>query len=355
MGTHPRSLPDHPVDGSNSRGSGITGQVLARRIRQVHRTIAWTALALGPAQIEAQAAQTYPGRPVRLIVPSGAGGVTDILARILAERMRAPLGQQVVVDNRPGAGGIVGTDIVAKATPDGHTLLMAFPSHAVNPSLHRKLPYDSVKDFEPVTLVSRVSQVLLVHPSTPARTVKDLIALARTTPGQLNFGSVGKGSLGHLSAELFASRAGVELVHVAYKGAPQILTALLSGEVRIYFNVPISALSQIRSGKVRALGVSTSQRLAALPEVPTIAESGLPGYESTGWNGILAPAKTPPATIERLHREVFAVLNLPEVRTQLETQAIEPAGTAPATFARVLSEDVAKWAEVLRRAGIAPE
>jgi tripartite-type tricarboxylate transporter receptor subunit TctC len=304
---------------------------------------------------QAGAADPYPARPVRLIVPSGAGGVTDILARLLAERMRGGLGQQVVVDNRPGAGGIVGSELVAKATPDGYTLLMVFPSHAVNPSLNKKMPYDSVNDFAPVTLVSRVSQVLLVHPNTPAKAVKDLVALARAKPKQLNFGSVGKGSLGHLSGELFASQAGLELVHVAYKGAPQIMAALLSNEVQIYFNVPISALSQIRAGKVRALGVSTPDRLAILPEVPTIAESGLPGYEAIGWNGILAPARTPPAIVERVQREVVAALRSPDVRAQLEAQAVDPVGNTPEEFARIIRADIAKWGGVLRRAGIQPD
>ena len=303
----------------------------------------------------ARAADTYPLRPIRLIVPSGAGGVTDILARILAERMRAGLGQQVVVDNRPGAGGIVGTEIVAKANPDGYTLAMVFPSHAVNPSLNAKMPYDSVADFTPITLVSRVSQVLLVHPGTPVKSVKELIAYARARPRQLNFGSVGKGSLGHLSGELFASQAGLELVHVAYKGAPQIMAALLSNEVQVYFNVPISALAQIRSGKVRALGVSTAQRLAVLPDVPTIAEAGLPGYESTGWNGILAPARTPRTIVERLNREVVAALRAPDIQAQLTSQAIESVGNSPEEFAKILRADIDKWAQVLRRAGIQPD
>lgn len=303
----------------------------------------------------ASAADTYPNRPLRLIVPSGAGGVTDILARVLAERMRASLGQQVVVDNRPGAGGIVGTDLVAKANPDGYTLAMVFPSHAVNPSLNKKMPYDTIGDFEPITLVSRVSQVLLVHPNMPVKNVRDLIAYAKARAKQLNFGSVGKGSLGHLSGELFASSAGLEIVHVPYKGAPQIMGALLSNEVQIYFNVPISALSQIRAGKVRALGVSTPDRLAVLPEVPTITESGLPGYEAIGWNGILAPAKTPRAIVERIHRETVAALRAPDILAQLTAQAIDPVGNSPQEFAQIIRADIAKWAEVLKRAGIQPD
>lgn len=336
--------------------AGLEALRVIDRETVLHRTTLLLLLAtMGGGAVAAHAAEPYPNRPIRLIVPSGAGGVTDILARLLAERMRGALGQQVVVDNRSGAGGIVGSDIVAKATPDGYTLLMVFPSHAVNPSLNRRMPYDTVNDFAPVTLVSRVSQVLLVHPNTPVKSTRDLIALARAKPKQLNFGSVGKGSLGHLSGELFAAKAGIEMVHVPYKGAPQIMAALLSNEVQIYFNVPISALSQIRSGKVRAIGVSTPERLAVLPDVPTISESGLPGYEAIGWNGILAPAKTPRAIIERLHREVVAALRAPDIRAQLEAQAVDAVGNTPDEFAKIIRDDVAKWAGVLKQAGIHPD
>jgi len=303
----------------------------------------------------AQAAESpYPNRPIRLVVPTGAGGVTDILARILAERMRDGLRQQVVVDNRPGAGGIIGSDIVAKALPDGYTLLMVFPSHPVNPSLNAKMPYDTVNDFAPISMASRVTQVLLVHPSLPVTTVKELIAYAKARPKQLNYGTVGRGSFGHVSTELFASQAGIDLVHITYKGVPQIIGALLSGEIQVYFNVPISAIGQIRAGKMRALGVTKSERLAMLPEVPTIAEAGLPGFEAIGWNGILAPAATPRALIERLHREIVAALRNPEVLAQLTAQGIEPVGSTPEEFGQIIRVDVAKWSQVLRRAGVHP-
>jgi tripartite-type tricarboxylate transporter receptor subunit TctC len=300
------------------------------------------------------AAEMYPTRPVRLVVPVGAGGVTDILARILAERVREGLRQQIVVDNRPGAGGIIGSDIVAKAAADGYTLLMVFPSHAVNPSLNAKMPYDTVKDFAPVTMVSRVSQVLLVHPSMPVTNVKELIAYAKARPKQLNFGTVGRGSFGHVTSELFALQAGLDLVHVTYKAVPQIIGALLSGEIQVYFNVPISSIGQIRAGKMRALGVTKSERLALLPEVPTIAEAALPGFEAIGWNGILAPAATPRAIVDRLNREIVAALRTPEVLAQLTAQAIDPVGNTPEEFAKIIRADVAKWANVLMRAGIQP-
>lgn len=302
----------------------------------------------------AHAAEPYPSRPIRMVVPSGAGGVTDILARVLAERVRAGLGQAVVVDNRPGAGGIVGSDIVAKSSPDGHTLLMVFPSHAVNPSLNVKMPYDTVRDFAPITLVSRVSQVLLVQPAMPVRTVKELIAFAKTRPKELNFGSVGRGSFGHLSAELFAAQAGLDLVHITYKGAPQVMGALLSNEIQIYFNVAITAIPQIKAGKARALGVTTLARLPVLPDIPTIAEAALPGYESIGWNGILAPANTPRTIIDRLHREITAALKSAGVLAQLAAQAIDPVGNTPEEFGKVIRTDVAKWADVLKRAGVHP-
>jgi tripartite-type tricarboxylate transporter receptor subunit TctC len=311
-------------------------------------------VALGISGSQSLAADAYPGRPIRLVVPTGAGGITDILARVVAEKLRAALGQQIVVDNRGGAGGIIGSDMVAKAAPDGYTLLMVFPSHPVNPSLVDKMPFDTLRDFAPITMVGTVTQVLLVHPAFPARSVKELIAYAAERPGQLNFGTVGRGSLGYLSAELFASLTGIRIVHVAYKGAPQVMTALIAGEVQIYFNVPITALSQIKAGKVRALGVSTKSRLAIMPDVPTIAESGVPGYEVIGWNGILAPAKTPRPIIDRLHAEIVKVLRSPDVVEQLTTQGVDPIGNTPEEFAVIIRSDVEKWARVLKSAGVAP-
>ena len=300
------------------------------------------------------AAETYPSRPIRMVVPVGAGGVTDIVARTLAERMRSGLRQQVVVDNRPGAGGIIGSEIVAKATPDGYTLLMVFPSHPVNPSLNAKMPYDTMRDFAPISMVSRVSQVLLVHPTMPVTSVKELIAYAKARPKQLNFGSVGRGSFGHISTELFAFHAGLELVHVTYKAVPQIIAAFLAQEIQIYFNVPVSAIGLIRAGKMRALGVTKSERLALLPDVPTIAEAGLTGFEAVAWNGILAPAATPRAIVDRLNQEIVSALRSTEMQTHLNAQAIDPVGNTPEEFAKIIRSDVEKWSNVLRRAGIHP-
>lgn len=294
------------------------------------------------------AAERFPERPIRLVVPTGAGGNTDVFARLVAEKLRAPLGQQVIVDNRPGADGIVGTDIVAKASPDGYTLLMVFPSHPVNPFLHASLPYDTLRDFAPITMVTSVTQVLLVNSRVPAKSVKELIALAAEKPGALNSGAVARGSLGDLCTELFESLGKVRLVHVAYKGAPQVMTALIAGEIQVYFSAPVVAIPQIKAGRVRALGVSTKTRLAALPEVPTIAESGLPGYDVVGWNGILAPAKTPRAIIDRLHAEIVKVVRSPEIEAETVAQGITAIGNTPEEFARVIRADMEKWAKLLK-------
>ena len=251
----------------------------------------------------------------------------------------------MIVDNRTGASGIVGSDIVAKAAPDGYTLLMAFPSHPVNPSLYSDLPYDTLKDFAPVTMVTSVTQVLLVNPKLPVYSVKDLIAQVKEKPGTFNHGVVGRGSLGDLSAEVFSLMSGARLTQIAYKGAPQVMTALIGGELQVYFSPPVVAIPQMKAGRVRALGVSTKQRLAVMP---TIAEAGLPGFEVVGWNGILAPAKTPRAIIERLHAEIVKVIRTPEVEADILAQGIEPIGNTPEEFGRIIRADVERWAKILK-------
>ncbi len=300
---------------------------------------------------QAATAENYPARPIRIVVPTGAGGITDILARIVGQRLGEGLGQPVIVDNRPGASGIVGSDIVAKSTPDGYTLLMVYPSHPVNPSLHAKMPYDTVRDFAPITMVSAVTLVLIVNAAFPAKNLQELIAMAKEQPGRLNYGSVGSGSLGHLGAELFRSLARVNLTHVAYKGAPQVTTALLSGEVSIFFDTPITVLPQVKAGKIRALGVSTKTRLAVLPDVPPIADA-VPGYEVLGWNGILAPAGTPQAIIERVNAETVKVLRTPAVIALLATHGVDPIGNTPQQFSAIVRADLGKWAKVIKEAGI---
>jgi tripartite-type tricarboxylate transporter receptor subunit TctC len=298
----------------------------------------------------ATAADVYPNRPIRLVVPTGAGGNTDTFARIVADKLKGPLGQQIIVDNRSGASGIVGSDIVAKAVPDGYTLLMVFPSHPVNPSLYSDLPYDTLKDFAPVTMVTSVTQVLVVNPKLPIHTVKDLIAQAKEKPGHFNHGVVARGSLGDLSAEVFSMMTGAKLTQIAYKGAPQVMTALIGGELQVYFSAPVVAIPQMKAGRVRALGVSTKKRLAVIPDVPTIAEAGVPGYEVVGWNGILAPAKTPRAIIERLNADIVKVIRTPEVEADILAQGIEPIGNTPEEFGRIIRADVERWGKILKGA-----
>jgi len=307
------------------------------------------------AATAAGAADRYPSRPVRMIVPSGAGGVTDILGRLIAQKLTESFGQQVVVDNRPGASGIVGSHIVAKSAPDGYTLLMVFPSHTVNPSLYRDVPFDTVKAFAPVTLVSEVALLLIVNGDLPARSVKELIAVARERPGQINYGSVGRGSLGHLGSELFRSLAGISITHVAYKGSPQILGALISGEIQMYLVASAgSAVPHVKSGRLRALGTSTKNRLAALPDVPPISDT-LPGYEARGWNGILAPAGTPAPVIDRLYREVAQITRSPEFAKQVAIEGATAVGSTPQELDAVIRADVQKWARVIKEAGIRAE
>lgn len=299
----------------------------------------------------AQAAAPFPTRPVRVVVPTGAGAITDILARILSEKLSPALGQQIVIDNRTGAGGIIGTEIVAKAPPDGHTLLFAFPSHALNPSFYPSLPYDTINDFAPITIVSYVTSVLFVNSSFPAKSVSEFIAVAKSKPGYINYGSV-QASLGQLSAELFASLAGIKIVGISYKGGPQRDMAVISGEVHMGFTPPISLVPLIKTGKVRALGVTSKERVSAMPDVPSIAEAGLPGYESNGWNGVLAPAKTPQAIINQLHGGIVKVLQSPDVVQQLAVQGVDPVGNTPKEFATIIKNDIEKWAKIIRGAGI---
>src|SRR5688572_10943545 len=275
----------------------------------------------------AYCADSYPGRPVRIVVPTGAGGITDILARAIAQKLGEQLGQQVIVDNRPGASGIVGSQIVATATPDGHTLLMVYPSHPVNPSLIAKLPYDTVKAFAPITMVSAVAMLLVVNAALPAKSVRELIELSKQR--QLHYGAVGLGSLGHLGAELFRFKSGADMSLVAYKGAPQVFTALVGGEISVYFVATMSsAMPLIRAGRLRVLGVSTAQRIPALPDVPPIADT-VPGYDVRGWNGLLAPAGTPRAILERLNREIVRIVHSPEFGERLAADGAVAVGNTP--------------------------
>jgi tripartite-type tricarboxylate transporter receptor subunit TctC len=314
---------------------------------------AWLLLCFMLVLSPAARAEEYPSRTIKMVVPTGAGGITDILARLVGKSITDQLGQAVVIENRPGAGGTIGTRAVAVAEPDGYTLLMVFPSHAANPALYANLPYDSEKDFAPISMVTKVSEILLVPNSSPAKSVKDLIELARKQ--QLNYASVGVGSLAHLATELFLSTAGVKMTHIPYRGVPQAQQAVMTGEVAAFFNTPITALPQIRAGSVRALGISASKRLEVAPEIPTIAEAGLPGYEVTGSNGVLAPAKTPRPIIDKLNKTIVQALKTPEIEKFLSEQGLEPAGNSPEEFSRLMHADIEKWIRVTHEAGITPQ
>ncbi len=310
--------------------------------------VACTAVA-APA-VYAQAA--YPTKPIRIVVPFPAGGTTDILARAVAQKLTETNGQPVVVDNRPGAGGNIGAELVAKSPPDGYTLLMGtVGTHAINPSLYAKMPYDHQKDFAPVILVAGVPNVLVINPAVPANSVQDLIAYGKANPGKLNFASSGSGTSIHLAGELFKTMSGVQMTHVPYKGSAPALTDLMGGQVQIMFDNLPSALPQIKGGKLKALAVTSAQRASALPDVPTIAEAGLPGFEATSWFGLLAPAGTPKDVITKLNAEVAKWLATPEAREKLASQGAIAAGKTPEDFAQHIVAETAKWQKVVKESG----
>ncbi len=307
-----------------------------------------TALVQG---IGAATAQTYPVKPIRVVVPFPAGGGIDTVARILTPKLTESLGQPAVVDNRVGASGTIGTEAVSKALPDGYTLLATFASHAQNASLYPKLGYDTVKDFAPITLIATVPNILVVNPSLPVKTVKDLIALAKKHPGEILYASIGNGTPAHLSAELFNSMAGIRMTHIAYKGAAPSIVALISGETQLTFTTVLVAMPHVKSGRLRALGVASLKRAAVLPDIPTIDEAGVRGYESNAWYGLLAPAKTPAAIIEQLHRETVKALQLADVRDNLKAQGAEPVGSTPRDFATLINAEIEKWRKVVVATG----
>jgi tripartite-type tricarboxylate transporter receptor subunit TctC len=299
-------------------------------------------------------AQDYPSRPIRLVVGFPPGGGTDVMARLITPRMTEAWGQQVVIDNRAGATGIIGTDLVAKAAPDGYTLLMGHvATNAIAWSLFAKLPFDPAKDFAPITRVSSVPHVLVVHPSVDVHTVKELIALAKAKPGQLTFPSAGNGSTPHLAGEIFKTMTGVNLIHVPYKGTGQSLQDLLGGQVQVGFDTTAAEITYVKAGRLRPLAVSTSKRISSLPDVPTIAESGVPGYEVTTWYGLFAPAGTPPAVVRRIFAETARIVRLPDVKERLDGMGTEETTNAsPEEFAALVKTDIAKYAKVVKSAGL---
>ncbi len=309
------------------------------------------ALAIALALVPPCAAQGYPTKPIRLIVPFTPGGGTDILARVIGQKLTESMGQQVVVDNRPGAGGNLGAELAARATPDGHTILMVSASYAVNATLY-KLGFDPLKDLAPVTLVASVPLLLVAHPSLAANNVKELISLARSRPGQLNYASSGTGSSLHLAGELFAMMTNTRMVHVPYKGGGPAITELLAGQVHLMFGTVILTMPHVKAGKLKAIAVGSLKRSSALPEVPTIDESGVRGYDVTNWFAVLAPSRTPEAVIARLNKEIVQHLRTPELKARLATEGADPVGSSRAECGRVIRGDIEKYARIVAAAGI---
>ncbi len=293
-------------------------------------------------------AQNYTVKPVRMIVGFAPGGGTDVTARVIVQALSDGLGQRVIIDNRPGANGVVGTEITAKAPPDGYTILMVNSGHTVNPGMYKKLPYDSIRDFAPISLVMTISNLLVIHPSLPVKTLPEFVKLARARPGAINYGSGGHGASSHLAMELFKRTAKIDLVHVPYKSGGVSATALLAGEVAVSFNTIPSALSYVKAGRLRAIGVSSLQRSISVPEVPTIAEQGYSGFSASGLAGLVAPAGTPPEVINRLNTEVVKLLKQPKVIEQCLTLGLDPVGDTPAEFAQFIRTDMEKWTRLTR-------
>ncbi|MDQ6619354.1 MAG: tripartite tricarboxylate transporter substrate binding protein [Pseudomonadota bacterium] len=306
-------------------------------------------LGLTPAYVSAQA---FPARPVRLVVPFPPGGPLDVTGRLLAQKLTEAWGQSVVVDNRPGAGGNIGADLVAKSPPDGYTVVMgALSTHAVNPHLFPSMPYDPVKDFAPITLVAITPNVLVVNPKLPVSSVRDLIAYAKVHPGQLSFGSGSNGSAGHLAGELFKVDAGIDMVHIPFKGGAPATQALLAGDTQLMFDNLANAMPQVKAGKLKALAVTTAQRSPLAPDLPTMAEAGVPGFDISTWYGLLAPAGTPREVIAKWNADVTRILSTAETRERLTGQGAEPSPTSPEQFARFIAQELAKYQRIVKASG----
>ena len=315
------------------------------------------ACALAALAISAAAQpQVYPAKPLRMIVAYPPGGGTDIVGRMLAQKLSESLGQSVVVENRGGASGNIGTELAARAAPDGYTILMGnVAPNAINVSLFKDLPFDPVADFAPVSLVASTPNILVVHPSTPARTVKEVIALAKAKPGTLNFASAGVGSSSHLAGELFRILARADIVHVPYKGAGPAMVDVLSGQVQLYFATMPAAMPHVKPGKLAPVAVTSARRSQALPDLPTVAESGVPGYEASTWYGVLAPARTPSAVVARLRGDIVKILADAALHARLADQGFDPVGSSPEEFGAYIKSEILKWGKVIRDAGIRPE
>lgn len=322
------------------------------------KSVTFTATTLGIAlagAFGAASAQEFPARTVRLVVPFLAGGSTDMVGRTVAQKLSEMWGQAVVVDNRPGGGTTIGTDIVAKSAPDGYTLLVTPAPFTINPSLLAKLPYDALNDFAPITLINTTPLVVVVNPGVPAKSIKELIALAKAKPGKLNYGSSGTGGSNHLAGELFNAMAGVKMVHIPYKGNAGALIDLVGGHVDVVFNGLTSALPLIKGGKLRALAVTSRSRAGALPELPTMDEAALKGFEAVAWNGLTAPARTPREVIAKISNDVVRVVSSPELKERLKAEGSDPIGSTPEQYAAFLRDEIAKWAKVIKFARVKAE
>jgi tripartite-type tricarboxylate transporter receptor subunit TctC len=301
-------------------------------------------------------ADDYPSHPIRLVVPYAAGGGADSVARIVARKVSETIGQPIVIDNKGGAGSILGTEMVAKAEPDGYTLLLGQSGPiSINPAIYKSLPYDPVKDFAPISMTTAYPYILVVNPALPAKTLQEFVALAKSKPGTMNYGSTGVGAANHLVAELFDSKAGLKMTHVPYRGTALAVADLVSGQLSMVFGDPISVLGHIKSGKLRALAVTSQQRSPVAPDVPTVAESGYPGFDAIAWHGILAPAKTPQPIVERLNAEIVKAVHDPATRDLLTNQAMQVIGTTPAEFASFIQKDIAIWKGVADSAHVVVE
>lgn len=318
----------------------------------------WSLLTIGcivvltVGSMDAAHAQSYPNKPIRLVVPFIAGGAADLLAREVGQKLAEGWGQPVVIENKPGAGGVIGAEMVAKAAPDGYTLVLGtVVTHAIDVSMVSKLPYDPIRDFSPITLVGSIANVLVVNPSVPANSVKELIGLAKSKPGQLNFASSGSGLSQHLAGELFKTMAGVDIVHIPYKGSIPAITAVVNGESSLIFNVLPTTIPQIKAGKVRALAVTSAKRSVILPDLQTVSEAGLPGFDVVSWFGILAPAGTPKEIVAKLNKEIVKILQMPDVRDRLFKQGAEPLSCTPEQFDAHIKREIVKWGEVVKKSG----
>jgi len=320
--------------------------------------LACSTAALGLAAVAnpaAVGAQAYPAKPVRLMVPFVPGGNTDIIARVVTPEMSKALGQQLVIENRGGAGSTIGTEVVAKSPPDGYTLLMVSAAHVINPAMIKKLPYDSIRDFAPISVVADVPTAFAIHPTLPVKNVKEFIALAKARPGQLNYSTAGRGTVGHLSAELLSSIAQIKMVHIAYKGTGQSITDLIAGHVQLQFSSMPAVINHARAGKLRLLAQTGEKRSAAAKDVPTMLESGVKGFVVSSGFGLLAPAGTPRPVIDRVHGALLKALAEPNVRNNLSGQGADPVGNTPEAYDAFNKAEIAKWIKVARGAGIDPE